>query len=116
MARNDYHVIVYKILAYLYYCLKNGERPDREHINEMMDAAGIGQDYSDYIFCNLIDNELIQGATKIPMVGHCFPGIKTDSGFTITPKGIEYLQSNSMMTKAAGFLKAIGEIAPWLNL
>ncbi len=25
MARDDYHVIVYQILAYLYQCLKKGE-------------------------------------------------------------------------------------------
>lgn len=28
MARDDYHVIVYQILAYLYQCLKNGSPVD----------------------------------------------------------------------------------------
>ena len=32
MAANDYHVIVYEILAYLYDCLKNGIDPDIEAI------------------------------------------------------------------------------------
>ena len=32
MVKDDYHVIVYKILAYLYSCLKKGENPEKEYL------------------------------------------------------------------------------------
>lgn len=32
MAKDDYYVIVYKILAYLYDCLKQGEEPQSNMI------------------------------------------------------------------------------------
>ncbi len=32
MAKDDYHVIVYQILAYLYKCLKNGIAADPEDL------------------------------------------------------------------------------------
>ena len=33
MARNDYYVIAYQILAYLYECLKEGAKPDMEYLS-----------------------------------------------------------------------------------
>ena len=32
MAKDDYHVIVYQILAYLYQCLKKGERVEQKNL------------------------------------------------------------------------------------
>ena len=32
MAQNDYFVIVYRILKYLYDCLKKGEKPEVEYL------------------------------------------------------------------------------------
>lgn len=36
------------------------------------------------------------------------------SGPRITPKGIEYLQDNNMMKKAANFLKGVKDMTPGL--
>lgn len=48
MAKNDYHVIVYRILLYLYTCLK-----------------GEGERYWHYILCSLLDYGFISGAIRI---------------------------------------------------
>ena len=32
MAQNDYFVIVYRVLKYLYDCLKKGEKPEAEYL------------------------------------------------------------------------------------
>lgn len=32
MAQNDYFVIVYQVLKYLYECLKKGEKPEACHL------------------------------------------------------------------------------------
>ena len=47
MVKNDYHVIVCKILKYLYACLKNGEDVDSD---KLMDIIGdLPESYADYI-------------------------------------------------------------------
>ena len=47
MGKNDYHVIVCKILKYLYACLKNGEDVDSD---KLMDIIGdLLESYADYI-------------------------------------------------------------------
>lgn len=49
MAKDDYHVIVYQILAYLYTCLKTDEAVDPallQHDSKMMD---INRNYWVYI-------------------------------------------------------------------
>jgi hypothetical protein len=53
MAKDDYHVIVYKILAYLYSCLKKGENPEKEYL--LCDGAlfNINHTYWLYIIKNL---------------------------------------------------------------
>jgi len=42
MAWNDYHVLVYCILSYLYRCLKSGEMPNGDDVS----AAKLGIPYS----------------------------------------------------------------------
>lgn len=86
MARDDYYVIVYKILSYLYQCLKLGKKIDEEYIsNVQYDRTWCGE---------IIISNLDQAQ--------------------ITPKGIEYLDDNSLMEKAKKFLKETKEIMPFI--
>lgn len=32
MSKDDYHVLAYQLLSYLYDCLKAGERPETRHV------------------------------------------------------------------------------------
>ena len=50
MAKDDYHVIVYKILAYLYMQLKKGENIDPEYLMYDGPLFQIDRKYWVYIF------------------------------------------------------------------
>ena len=87
MAKDDYYVIVYKILAYLYMQLKNGENINPDFIKNDVFLFMINERY-----CTISDIENSQ----------------------ITPKGIDYLCNNSLFEKAKFFLKEIKDITPFV--
>lgn len=108
MAKNDYHVIAYRILIYLYECLKSGER-----INERVISAEvlhIVPSYWDYIMIHLYEDGYIEGVSVISALGG--KTVKMHPELQITPKGIEFLEENSMMGKAKEFLKTLKETIP----
>lgn len=112
MARDDYFVIVYRILAYLYVCLKEGKEPDIAYISSDSPALKINQNYWEYIFRHLLADGYLEGVALVPVVGRTVPEIKVGSNVTITPKGIEFLQNNSTMSRAKDFLKTLKETIP----
>ncbi len=113
MARDDYFVIVYKILKYLYECLKLGETPDIYNILTA-ETYGVNQSYFEYIITELFEEGYIKGVSMINSIGRVTPTIKITPNITIKPKGIEYLQDNSTIAKAKNFLKEIKETVPGL--
>ena len=110
MARNDYFVIAYRILSYLYECFQIGERADTELFGPA--ALEINNGYWTNIMESLFNEGYIIGVIMIPRLGGA-PGIKL-SNLKITQKGIEYLQDNSKMSKARDFLKSLKETIPGL--
>lgn len=108
MAKDDYFVLVYRILTYLYACFKTGERPDTELFGP--DALGIGNGYWTNIMESLWSEGYLAGVSFLPMAGG-IQGVKL-LNLKITQKGIEYLQENSMMGKVKAFLKEAKEIIP----
>ena len=112
MAKDDYFVIAYRIMTYLYACLKAGEQPDFNIIRA--DALDISQNYWEYIIRHLYEDGYIEGISLIRMTGRNTPGIKLNMDFMITPLGIDFLQSNSAMSKAKDFLKTLKETIPGL--
>lgn len=112
MAKDDYFVIVYQILAYLYQCLKKGVDVDCRMIQHDSPNININKRYWLYIIDHLAEEGLVEGIVfannwegKIPYeMRKC----------TITPKGIAYLCENSFMEKAKSFLKDIKEITPFI--
>lgn len=113
MAKDDYYVIAYRILAYLYTCLKAGEEPDLSYISADSEAIQISQNYWEYIIRNLYEDGYLEGISLLPVIGRQTPGIKL-RGVMITPKGIDFLQNNSSMAKARDFLKTLKETIPGL--
>jgi hypothetical protein len=111
LAKNDYFVIAYKILSYLYTCLKEGEDPDRDFIRYDSDYINISEKYWEYITHHLYEDGFIEGVALIHIAGQPYAGVKTNH-IMITPLGIEYLESNSAINKAKAFLKEIKEIVP----
>ena len=103
MAANDYHVIVYQILAYLYSFLKDGVDVDLDSIEQFKEKTIINEKYWQYILRHLAECGYVEGLQVVPMIGGR-SGVKCTSDFTITPMGIEYLLENSLMQKAKTLL------------
>ena len=112
MAKDDYHVIVYKILAYLYQCLKNGENIKACNLECTNKYFQINKNYWQYILFHLQDSEMIEGIMFVDIDGLDIPYPANLENCRITPKGIEYLCDNSLIEKAKKFLKEIKEITP----
>lgn len=107
MAKDDYHVVVCRLLTILYGYFKTGERVDGSVLTAA--AFGIPEGY----FVNVIEALLQQGfvtGAEIIIIG----GIESVklTNLKITPAGIEYLSENSMMKKAVKFLKEAKSVIP----
>lgn len=112
MARDDYHVIVYQILAYLYQRLKKSEPVDPKMLaNDGSLLKGqIGTAYWAYIIYMLESSGLITGVAFVDMDGLNVPYAANLDKCMITPMGIEYLCDNSFMEKAKHFAKEAKDI------
>lgn len=113
MAKDDYFVIVYKILAYLYMQLKKGEPIEAEML--MYDGAlfNINRTYWVYIFENMQNQGFITGLSDIS-VGYGYYLKEQLSDCKITPLGIEYLCNNNTLQKALKYLKSVKDITPFI--
>ena len=108
MAKDDYFVLVYRILTRLYAYFKAGEKPDITTFNA--DILGINYGYFINIMESLYNEGYIKGISIFPAInGQC--DIKVID-LKITQSGIEYLQENTMMKKAHNFIKGVTEIIP----
>lgn len=113
MARDDYHVIVYQILAYLYVKLKAGEKPDEKMLRYDSQYLNINEPYWTYIMQNMLTSGLIEGPTITSTWGKDVM-ISDLADAQITPAGIEYLCDNSFLEKAKQFLKDMKAIVPFV--
>lgn len=86
MEQNDYYVIVYKVLSYLYEELKASNKTDLTQLRKNLNIE-IGDLYWCFILNSLYDKEFIK----------CYTGVKID--IMITINGVEYLLNDSNMEK-----------------
>lgn len=110
MAKDDYFVLVNKLLRYLYNCLKTGDAPRWDILSPGTKDFPIGEEYFLYMLLHLLADGYIEGVVEVRRVGRPVK-IKETTGISITPKGIDYLEENSTMKKATEFLGQAGEIA-----
>ncbi len=108
MAKDDYFVLAYRVLKYLYSCFKAGERADAELFSP--EALGINNGYWVNLLDSLCNEGYIRGIVFPPVLGGVRGAKLIDP--RITQKGIEFLQENGMMHKAAGFLRTVKETVP----
>lgn len=107
MAQDDYFVIAYKLLKYLYDYLKKGTRPSTEVLNAGF--FGIPDEYWEYIIRNLYQDGYVEGVTITRLWNK--PGDPSiQPRFSITPKGIQYIQENSVFETIRGYVKDIAGI------
>ena len=111
MAKNDYFAITYRILAYLYECLKAGEDPHLEEI--LAETLGIPERYWSDIITELYEKGYIQGVREV----HAPWTSETIYAFDkpkISMDGVAFLQDNHSIAKAKEALKDIKAIIPGL--
>lgn len=102
MAQDDMEIVMYKILSYLYRCMKDGKRPKAEDMCCECQMFHISASYWGKIMDELILNEYIRGFNRIPTKGATIIQMRDDAG--ITYKGREFLIENAGMKRAAAFL------------
>lgn len=113
MAKDDYHVVVYQILSYLYQRLKNGEDVDGRQISSGSDFFHINEKYWNYIIVNMVRSGFISGVILLGADNADTRVTGLDQA-QITPRGIEYLTENSTMERAKQFFKDAKEIIPFI--
>lgn len=109
MASDDMHVVMYKILAYLYACMKEGSRVDRDAIGA--EALGINRSYWQEIMSELARRGYVKGVRALD---GDFGADVYMSKPRVTMEGVEFLMENSMMAKAKQFLMDIKATIPGL--
>lgn len=113
MAKDDYAVIVYYLLSYLYCCLKHGEQPDAQYLGLKEYPATINEQYLTFIYGELLRKGYITGVIvgDVAILGKGrVKVLKSYEDAQITADGIEYLQQNSTMSLAWKRIQEIGGI------
>lgn len=113
MAKDDYFVIVYNILSYLYKCLKNDEMVDENMLIESSPLININHRYWVYVFTNLVNEGYVDGVLYQKYINGNETFINLGKCM-ITPKGIQYLFDNNLFEKAKKVVKDIKEMTPFL--
>lgn len=120
MAKDDYNVILYKILVYLYACMKRRIMFDERTFRETISKNAGSDEYLVSILYMAQRDGLIDGLAFQTAWGktRILPSDLRDA--EITSKGIEYLTENSMMQKVGKALResvdAIAELANIIQL
>lgn len=111
MAKDDYDTLVFKILAFLYKCLK-GKAEDRpaEYIQPMTKDFPIQEDYLNYILIKMQEQGLVE-RLEVSKIWGGDPIVKVTDQLRITPDGIHYLRDNSTMRKLSQLLPQAAAIA-----
>lgn len=103
----DNFKIIYKILRLL------EEAMDDDYFDRSMLSAeyfGVSENRLNAILKMLQDEGYVKGVIYVKGLA----GVKLERNFGITLKGLEYLEENSTMKKAAALLKGIKETVPGL--
>ena len=94
--------------------LKSWAKPKREILDLSTYPERISDSYLIYIYKNLINDKYLDGITfvSLPRLGidKNLEYFKDYEDAVITPKGIEFLQENSLMRKAYDIVK---DFKPW---
>lgn len=98
---------IYKILLILQKSM------DYEHVDIRRlsaDNLGITESKRKALLGMLLKNGYVEGFQVIQYIGDPTPNIEGLEGIRITLKGLEYLEENSLMQKAARLAKGIAEV------
>lgn len=110
MAQNDMYVVMYKVIAYLYDCMKKGVEPDDEKWSHQ--ALGIPESYWVTIVEELVEHRFICGVKVLAFMD----GEKSVEPIDprVTMEGVAFAQENTMMAKAKAFLQDAKASIPFI--
>jgi hypothetical protein len=101
MSYDDYDVIVYKVLKYIYQCLKAGVYPSLDKAQELTRCNDV---YWLHVIQSMLNDGYIQGV-KIPeYLGNDAKPIAEPKALGLSQKGAQYLTNNSKMAEVKSFL------------
>lgn len=110
MAQDDMYVVMYRIMAYIYDCMKRGVEPE----NGAWDAGALAipQPYWAHIVRQLVERGYLTGVN----VSGTYAGtnIVVPNCPRVTMEGVAFMQENSMMARAVRFLKEAKASIPGL--
>ena len=113
MAANDYHVIMLRVLLFLYRRLKGETAQNPEtYLNAPSEVFPVEPDYLSRVLADMQDEGLISGYKVTRGWGGVIV-LTTVDKIDITHAGIDYLMNNSALAKAKRFLKDLKEITPF---
>ena len=105
MAKDDYDVIVFKILLYYYGCLKHDIKFEQAVFEKTIGLKEIPEGYFNKILKMMKDENFIDGIFFTRAWGDEYILIGNLSDITITADGVHYLKENSAMQKAKDYIK-----------
>lgn len=106
MAKDDFEVVAYKVLAYAYACLKAGVEASAA---KALEVAGVNEVYFITALRSLASKGLIE---DVPMFKDMNGDvIRYGESITITMDGAAYLRENGRMAKVGKFLGSAFEKA-----
>ena len=111
MKRDDYHVVVYQLLSYLYRSLKEGTSIQEDMIKHDGKLFQIHEKYWIYIMEMMIKQEFVSGIS-VRKVWGVNVAVENIEDVMITPAGIEYLCEDKMIKKAYDFAKDMLMMVP----
>lgn len=109
MAKNDYHVLACRVLAYLYAYLKAGSEVSAEYLTDIFCKAGAGEDYQDYVLRQLFQSGYLEDVQTVDLPGKAFPGVKPARGLMITPGGSNICRTTAQSEGRGHFSKPSGK-------
>lgn len=115
MSKDDYHVLVLKILQFLYNRLKGKTAKDpEEYLQALTKDFPVQPEYFERILADLTEDGLISGYRVARAWGGDVIVLTVRAEIQITRKGIDYLFNNSNLEKAKQFMKDIKDMIPGL--
>ena len=105
MAKDDYDVIVFKLLTYLYAVAKRKIPYNKQTFDAALKMEYINEEYFAYVIYMMLQERLIDGITVTKVWGNEFILAGNIADTFITADGIHYLKENSTMNKIKEWFK-----------
>lgn len=104
MAQDDYDVIVFRILTYLYAVMKRKEVFQQLNYDHAIKKSKINEDYLNDVYRLMANEGLIEGTLFKETWGTALIPLFDEKDLRITAKGIHYLEDNDKMKAVGKFL------------